>query len=124
MFGQRKMSVNEFGYVHVLKLDAFLAGLTVWTQCFIVDVMWDWIDDIYVVVQMTVDEAREVCAHSWMKEALDAFVCQLSPQQRVEEASCRLELCRTEELRLSVGAQSGSDEDVDCFFCLVDGEVV
>ncbi|GFP82608.1 nudix hydrolase 17 mitochondrial [Phtheirospermum japonicum] len=68
-------------------------------------------------VWMTVDEAREVCVHAWMKEALEAFVCQFSPRQRVDDeplASCRLELCRTEELRLSIGAQS-SDEDVDCY---------
>ncbi|KAK4395515.1 Nudix hydrolase 17, mitochondrial [Sesamum angolense] len=76
-----KISVNEFGYVH-----------------------------------MTVNEAREVCAHSWMKEALEAFVRQFTPQQRMEEEplSCRLELCRTEELRLSIGVES-SDEEVDCF---------
>lgn len=70
-----------------------------------------------MVMQMSIDEAREVCAHSWMKEALDSFVCQFDPRQRVEEeplASCRLELCRTDELRLSIGAQS-ADEDVECY---------
>ncbi|KAL0354995.1 UNVERIFIED_CONTAM: Nudix hydrolase 17, mitochondrial [Sesamum radiatum] len=72
--------------------------------------------DLRQRVWMTVNEAREVCAHSWMKEALEAFVRQYTHQQRVEEEplSCRLELCRTEELRLSIGAES-SDEDVDCF---------
>ncbi|KAL0415553.1 UNVERIFIED_CONTAM: Nudix hydrolase 17, mitochondrial [Sesamum latifolium] len=70
--------------------------------------------DLRQRVWMTVNEAREVCAHSWMKEALEAFVRQFTHQQRVEELSCRLELCRTEELRLSIGAES-SDEDVDCF---------
>ncbi|KAK6148077.1 hypothetical protein DH2020_018989 [Rehmannia glutinosa] len=73
--------------------------------------------DVRQRVWMTVNEAREVCVHSWMKEALDAFVCQFTHRQIVEEetlTSCRLELCRTEELRLSIGAQS-SDEDVDCY---------
>ncbi|KAL0318961.1 UNVERIFIED_CONTAM: Nudix hydrolase 17, mitochondrial [Sesamum angustifolium] len=72
--------------------------------------------DLRQRVWMTVNEAREVCAHSWMKEALEAFVRQFTPQQRMEEEplSCRLELCRTEELRLSIGAES-SDEEVDCF---------
>ncbi|KAL0441822.1 UNVERIFIED_CONTAM: Nudix hydrolase 17, mitochondrial [Sesamum radiatum] len=72
--------------------------------------------DLRQRVWMTVNEAREVCAHSWMKEALEAFVRQFTPQQRMEEEplSCRLELCRAEELRLSIGAES-SDEEVDCF---------
>ncbi|KAL7099401.1 hypothetical protein ACP275_09G082600 [Erythranthe tilingii] len=74
--------------------------------------------DVRQRVWMSVEEAREVCAHSWMKEALDAFVCQFNPRQRVVEeeplASCRLELCRTDELRLSIGGQS-ADEDVDCY---------
>ncbi|KAL6494423.1 hypothetical protein OROGR_031223 [Orobanche gracilis] len=68
-------------------------------------------------VWMTVSEAREACCHSWMKEALDIFVCQIS---RVEEekpllASCRLALCRSEDhLRLCIGSQN-ADEDVDCY---------
>ncbi|KAK4436776.1 Nudix hydrolase 17, mitochondrial [Sesamum alatum] len=72
--------------------------------------------DLRQRVWMTVNEAREVCAHSWMKEALEAFVCQFTPGQRVEEEplSCRLELCRTEELRLSIETES-SDEEGDCF---------
>ncbi|KAK6127844.1 hypothetical protein DH2020_013516 [Rehmannia glutinosa] len=60
-------------------------------------------------VWMTVNEAREACAHSWMKEALEVFVCQFTPRPRVEEeplASCRLALC--------IGAQN-TDEDVDCY---------
>ncbi|KAL2533941.1 Nudix hydrolase 17 [Abeliophyllum distichum] len=66
---------------------------------------------------MTINEAREVCAHSWMKEALDAFVCQFLLLQRNEAellASCRLESCRSEELRGSIGGQ-GVEEEVDCY---------
>ncbi|KAG8388149.1 hypothetical protein BUALT_Bualt02G0095900 [Buddleja alternifolia] len=73
--------------------------------------------DVRQRVWMTVNEAREACAHSWMKEALEAFVCQFIPRQRVEEeplTSCRLALCRCEELILSIGAQN-ADEDVDCY---------
>ncbi|GER45571.1 nudix hydrolase homolog 17 [Striga asiatica] len=67
-------------------------------------------------VWMTVNEAREACAHSWMKEALEVFVCQLAPRPRVEEekttplGSCRLALCLAE----SIGPQN-ADEDIDCY---------
>ncbi|KAG6410435.1 hypothetical protein SASPL_128495 [Salvia splendens] len=48
--------------------------------------------DLRQRVWMTVDKARQVCARSWMKEALDAFVCQRG--QKAEEARapspCRL----------------------------------
>jgi diphosphoinositol-polyphosphate diphosphatase len=64
--------------------------------------------DVRQRVWMSVTEARDVCAHLWMKEALEAFVCQFMACQRVD---CRFELCRTEDFRLSTGAQS-SDEDV------------
>lgn len=70
-----------------------------WMQCWscVVDKRLNYIN---VVVQMTVDEAREICSHSWMKEALDVFVCQFKPQQEEEAvSSCRLELCRSEESR-------------------------
>lgn len=67
---------------------------------------------------MTVNEAREACAQSWMKEALEAFVCQFTPRPRVEEeplaASCRLALCRSDDLRLSIGSPT-AEEDVDCY---------
>lgn len=66
---------------------------------------------------MSVDEARERCAHSWMKEALEEFVCQFTPLPRMEEdppASCRLELYRADELRLCIGNQNADDE-VDCY---------
>ncbi|KAG8379528.1 hypothetical protein BUALT_Bualt07G0098400 [Buddleja alternifolia] len=69
-------------------------------------------------VWMTVNEAREVCSHSWMKEALEAFVCQFTPRQRMEEeplSSCRLELCKAEDLRMSIGTQSTDEKDVDCY---------
>ncbi|KAK4488939.1 hypothetical protein RD792_004730 [Penstemon davidsonii] len=59
--------------------------------------------DVRKRVWMSVNEARERCAHSWMKEALEAFVCQLtSPRPRIEEeptpTSCRLEFCRSDDL--------------------------
>lgn len=59
---------------------------------------------------MTVNEAREVCAHSWMKEALDAFDRQFSLPQRNEAE--RVASCRAEELRASFGGQ-GVEEEVD-----------
>ncbi|KAL6559582.1 hypothetical protein OROGR_004699 [Orobanche gracilis] len=76
--------------------------------------------DVRQRVWMTVDEAREVCAHVWMKEALDAFVCRFLPGRILEDeeglVTCTLELCRTEELRLTNGAQSSDEDVVACFF--------
>lgn len=56
-------------------------------------------------IWMTVNEAREVCAHSWMREALEVFVHRF---RREEEpfTFCRLEFYITKELRLGIGAQS------------------
>ncbi|OIW01972.1 hypothetical protein TanjilG_09082 [Lupinus angustifolius] len=34
-------------------------------------------------VWMTIAEAREICQHWWMKEALDIFVKRLTPQQNI-----------------------------------------
>ncbi|KAL3617634.1 hypothetical protein CASFOL_037955 [Castilleja foliolosa] len=68
-------------------------------------------------VWMTVNEAREVCSHTWMKEALEVFVCQFTrvEEEKTVQASCRLTLCITEDhLRLCIGAQA-ADEDVDCY---------
>ncbi|PIN10474.1 Diadenosine and diphosphoinositol polyphosphate phosphohydrolase [Handroanthus impetiginosus] len=74
--------------------------------------------DVRQRIWMSVNEAREACAHAWMKEALEAFVCQFKPPPRVLEeeplASCRLALCRSEDLRHSIGAQT-TDEDVDFY---------
>ncbi|CAI9766188.1 unnamed protein product [Fraxinus pennsylvanica] len=58
---------------------------------------------------MTVNEAREVCAHSWMKEALDKFL--LVQRNGPKHVACS---CRTEELRASIGGQ-GVEEEVDCY---------
>ncbi|CAA2974574.1 nudix hydrolase 17, mitochondrial-like [Olea europaea subsp. europaea] len=66
--------------------------------------------------QMTVNEAREVCAHSWMKEALNAFVRQFLLLQSREDES--VASCRAEELRASIEDQV-VEEKVD--FYLVDG---
>ncbi|KAL0464049.1 UNVERIFIED_CONTAM: Nudix hydrolase 17, mitochondrial [Sesamum latifolium] len=67
-------------------------------------------------IWMTVNEAREACSQLWMKEALEVFVGQFTPRSRLEEeqlaTSCRLALCRAEEIRLSIGSQT-ADEDVD-----------
>ncbi|XP_073023551.1 nudix hydrolase 18, mitochondrial-like [Primulina eburnea] len=54
---------------------------------------------------MTINEAREVCAHSWMREALEVFVHRF---RREEEpfTFCRLEFYITKELRLGIEAQS------------------
>ncbi|KAL3835394.1 hypothetical protein ACJIZ3_010130 [Penstemon smallii] len=76
--------------------------------------------DVRKRVWMSVNEARERCAHSWMKEALEAFVCELTtPRPRIEEeptpTSCRLELCRSDDLRLLIGGPQSADEDVDCY---------
>ncbi|CAA2974575.1 nudix hydrolase 17, mitochondrial-like [Olea europaea subsp. europaea] len=65
---------------------------------------------------MTVNEAREVCAHSWMKEALNAFVRQFLLLQSREDES--VASCRAEELRASIEDQV-VEEKVD--FYLVDG---
>ncbi|CAA0806887.1 Nudix hydrolase 17- mitochondrial [Striga hermonthica] len=73
--------------------------------------------DVRRRVWMTVNEAREICSHSWMKEALEAFVCQYSPREiLVGEplGSCGLELCIGEELTLSIETQS-SDGDIGCY---------
>ncbi|GER30228.1 nudix hydrolase homolog 18 [Striga asiatica] len=58
--------------------------------------------DLRSRVWMTVNEAREVCSHSWMKQALEAFVCRFSGRDI-------LEVCITEELRLSIGTQCSND---------------
>lgn len=34
---------------------------------------------------MSVEEAREVCQHWWMKEALDRFVSRLTSQQHDDQ---------------------------------------
>lgn len=69
-------------------------------------------------IWMTVSEAREACAQAWMKEALDAFVRQLTTRPRVDEEqhlkSYRFAMCRTEELRLGIGSQTADDES-DCY---------
>ncbi|CAA0811264.1 Nudix hydrolase 17- mitochondrial, partial [Striga hermonthica] len=69
-------------------------------------------------VWMKVNEAREACAHSWMKEALELFVCQVAPREEEKTALglCRLGLCRAEDhLRLSIGPQNADHEDVDSY---------
>ena len=38
----------------------------------------------FYMLQMTAAEAREVCQHWWMKEALDILVERLSPRQQQE----------------------------------------
>ena len=93
---------------------------------------------------MSTEEAREACTDLWMREALDAFVCELMlrqrmqrkheencatssleyfrteepqrPQRKLEEnrAMCSLEYFRTEEPRKM--GQNG-EEEVEC--CLV-----
>ncbi|CAA2993116.1 nudix hydrolase 17, mitochondrial-like [Olea europaea subsp. europaea] len=62
--------------------------------------------DVRRRIWMTVNEAKEVCAHWWMKEALDEFIRQLTCMQRKEEEPlglCRLEYHRSEESRMSIG---------------------
>ncbi|XP_052180900.1 nudix hydrolase 18, mitochondrial-like [Diospyros lotus] len=65
-------------------------------------------------IWMSVDEAREVCAHPWMKKALDEFVRRLVLQQQKEEenqTSCAIQFFRTEEQRIvGIGAQNGEEE--------------
>ncbi|KAL7152710.1 hypothetical protein ABFS83_04G116300 [Erythranthe nasuta] len=65
-------------------------------------------------IWMTVSEAKEACAAAWMKEALDAFVCQFKRVEEEQLTSCRVALCRSEDLRLCIGAQT-AEEDVDCY---------
>ncbi|KAL2478950.1 Nudix hydrolase 17 [Forsythia ovata] len=74
--------------------------------------------DVRTRIWMTVNEAKKVCAHWWMKEALDAFVRQFTCMQRKEEgplASCRLEYHRSEESRMSIGGAQNADEEVDYY---------
>lgn len=62
-------------------------------------------------VWMNVDEARQACSQSWMKEALDAFVCHLTYLQTIADEPltlCSLALCRTDD---PIGSQT-TDEDV------------
>ncbi|XP_073015368.1 nudix hydrolase 17, mitochondrial-like [Primulina eburnea] len=71
--------------------------------------------DVRRRVWMSVNEAREACSHSWMKDALETFVCQFSARKRMAEEplmSSRLGSCRVDELRFSRRAQNG-DDDVD-----------
>ncbi|XP_073269140.1 nudix hydrolase 17, mitochondrial-like [Primulina huaijiensis] len=71
--------------------------------------------DVRRRVWMSVNEAREACSHSWMKEALENFVCQFSARKKMAEEplmSSRLGSCRVDEFRFSRRAQNG-DDDVD-----------
>jgi len=69
-------------------------------------------------VWMSVKEARELCAHGWMIEALEKLVQGLIvPLQRKEEekrAYCSFEYFKSEELRI-LGSLSHSGEEVECF---------
>ncbi|KAM7479615.1 hypothetical protein LguiA_027828 [Lonicera macranthoides] len=68
-------------------------------------------------IWMSIEEAREACTDLWMREALDAFVCELMCRQSKHEenrAMCSLEYFRTEEPRKM--GQNG-EEEVEC--CLV-----
>ncbi|XP_028081610.1 nudix hydrolase 18, mitochondrial-like [Camellia sinensis] len=69
-------------------------------------------------IWMRVDEAREACAHWWMKEALDILVGRLILAQQKEgenRTPCALEFLMTEEQRIGMMmvAQNG-EEEVDC----------
>ncbi|KAA8541396.1 hypothetical protein F0562_025359 [Nyssa sinensis] len=52
---------------------------------------------------MTVNEAREVCYHGWMKEALDIFVAQ--KEGEANQKPCSSQFLRTEEPRIAFVAQ-------------------
>ncbi|XP_051147646.1 nudix hydrolase 18, mitochondrial-like [Andrographis paniculata] len=65
--------------------------------------------DVRHRVWMTIDEARELCSHLWMKEALEAFVRQFANGQTIKEES--LASCGFDELRLSIGEPSSDEED-------------
>lgn len=61
--------------------------------------------DLRQRVWMSVGEAREACAQPWMKEALDAFVCQFSTWLRLDDEF--LMSCRS--------AAQTADDDSECF---------
>ncbi|KAF5934260.1 hypothetical protein HYC85_030431 [Camellia sinensis] len=69
-------------------------------------------------IWMRVKEAREICSHSWMKDALDVFVRRLRHGMRQKEeenrTTCALEFLRTEQQRIGIVPQNG-DEEADCY---------
>lgn len=72
-------------------------------------------------MQMSVKEARELCSHGWMIEALDKLVhILIAPRQGKEQeekrAFCSFEYSNSEELRI-IGSLAHTGEEVE--FCLV-----
>ena len=82
IYGPRKIYGEEYGYVWApLLLFAHINWFfkTRNLQIFLIFFLWHFL-------QMTVAEAREVCQHWWMKEALDILVQRIvSSQQRKED---------------------------------------
>ncbi|CAL5362698.1 unnamed protein product [Camellia sinensis] len=77
-------------------------------------------------IWMRVKEAREICSHSWMKEALDVFVCRLRQGMRQKEeesrTTCALEFLRTEQQRIGIVPQNG-DEEADCYLVRIQEQI-
>lgn len=76
--------------------------------------MSNQISDVAVdsVLQLTANDAKSVCAHEWMKEALDRFL--FNPENEEEQRSPWLsDLTRTEEPKIGKPALSVQNEDVN-----------
>jgi diphosphoinositol-polyphosphate diphosphatase len=71
-------------------------------------------------IWMSTEEAREACTDLWMREALDAFVCDVMRTQIKEDENCTpcsLVFLRKEEPQKMGIVNQCSDEEVEC--CLV-----
>ncbi|CDO98317.1 unnamed protein product [Coffea canephora] len=71
--------------------------------------------DVRQRIWLSANEARILCAHEWMKEALDCF---LSKQEnaREERTPSLSDLLRNEEPKFGRPALSGQNEDINCSF--------
>ncbi|CAI9113716.1 OLC1v1014369C2 [Oldenlandia corymbosa var. corymbosa] len=66
--------------------------------------------DVRSRVWVSADEARKLCAHEWMKEALDRFIVQLDEDQGEPRPPTLLDLLRLDESSFS----EEEEDEVNC----------
>lgn len=71
--------------------------------------------DVRQRVWLTANEARILCAHDWMKEALDLFLVKLENVGE-EQTPSLSDLLRNEEPKFGRPALSGQNECINCSF--------
>ncbi|XAR49489.1 NAD(+) diphosphatase [Bertholletia excelsa] len=105
-FKSRSQDKFHVGYMFPLRVTA---QLDVWPE-----------KDVRQRIWVTVNEARSICGHLWMKEALEVFVERFHQEQQKEAANlkppCGLEFL-TEEHRGCFNVVQDGEEGIDC--CVV-----